>query len=711
MAVNDYEPGSMVITHVQGGGRDIIQYIPARSSYGTPPFVPPGPSPYVGPGMQEYRKLRGTLDKSHSELKKNLKNETLKEVDELKSEAGLPGKAVSANDIRDEKSIVDALMDAKAKSLKAIEDRPANAYTASDFPQKSESMYQNQLLASRKFYGEFLDRHMSELAKAYSADIYKAQIAILKQTSQELESKARSLEAEAQRAAAEVEADYKARKANIEKKVQSELDQAGSALPQLSNPAPEQWLERATQLVTQAIANKKKLQTANNALIAKAPNALEKQKATYNADLLVDEIASLQARLDKLNAETARRKEIARQAAIRAGNTYAMPANGSVVATAAGRGLIQVAQGAASLAQAISDAIAVLGRVLASAPSVMAVGFASLTYSSRTAEQWQDQTPDSVRYALGMDANKLGLPSSVNLNAVAKAGGTVDLPMRLTNEARGNTTTLSVVSTDGVSVPKAVPVRMAAYNAATGLYEVTVPSTVAEAPPLILTWTPASPPGNQNPSSTTPVVPKPVPVYEGATLTPLKTEPETYPGVITLPDDLIIGFPADSGIKPVYVMFNSPYGETNAKGKYSGRNYNTDKAGGPILDLDWRTAKIDRAGVDKVKLHARRFESAPENIVMTDRLEKILRGEIPVTDIDKRYYTHEIRELERYRNLGVKDGEIPKSVQEQKEVWNNTHTATLEDYKVNEREQPLYTAEALRAAYEKELKDALGGIK
>ncbi len=508
--------------------------------------------------MQEYRKLRSTLDKSHSELKKNLKNETLKEVDELKSEAGLPGKAVSANDIRDEKSIVDALMDAKAESLKAIEDRPANLYTASDFPQKSESMYQSQLLASRKFYGEFLDRHMSELAKAYSADIYKAQIAILKQTSQELENKARSLEAEAQRAAAEVEADYKARKANVEKKVQSELDQAGNALPQLTNPTPEQWLERATQLVTQAIANKKKLQTANNALIAKAPNALEKQKATYNADLLVDEIASLQARLDKLNAETARRKEIARQAAIRAANTYAMPANGSVVATAAGRGLIQVAQGAASLAQAISDAIAVLGRVLASAPSVMAVGFARLTYSSRTAEQWQDQTPDSVRYALGMDAAKLGLPPSVNLNAVAKASGTVDLPMRLTNEARGNTTTLSVVSTDGVSVPKAVPVRMAAYNATTGLYEVTVPSTTAEAPPLILTWTPASPPGNQNPSSTTPVVPKPVPVYEGATLTPVKATPETYPGVITLPEDLIIGFPADSGIKPIYVMFRDP---------------------------------------------------------------------------------------------------------------------------------------------------------
>lgn len=50
----------------------------------------------------------------------------------------------------------------------------------------------------------------------------------------------------------------------------------------------------------------------------------------------------------------------------------------------------------------------------------------------------------------------------------------------------------------------------------------------------------------------------PVPVYEGATLTPVKATPETYPGVITLPEDLIIGFPADSGIKPIYVMFRDP---------------------------------------------------------------------------------------------------------------------------------------------------------
>ena len=136
------------------------------------------------------------------------------------------------------------------------------------------------------------------------------------------------------------------------------------------------------------------------------------------------------------------------------------------------------------------------------------------------------------------------------------------------------------------------------------------------------------------------------------------------------------------------------YGEVNTKGKSSGREFNKDKAGGPIKDLDWKDVKIDRDGVDKVKLHTGRFGESADNKEMIDRLEKILCGEIKATDIDKRFYTHEIRELERYRNLGIKDGEVPNNIDE---VWNNTHTATLEDYNINERTQPLYTPEAIEA--------------
>ncbi|QII39131.1 hypothetical protein G3M83_16240 [Rouxiella badensis] len=57
----------------------------------------------------------------------------------------------------------------------------------------------------------------------------------------------------------------------------------------------------------------------------------------------------------------------------------------------------------------------------------------------------------------------------------------------------------------------------------------------------------------------------------------------------------------------------------------------------------------------------------------------------------------------------IKDGEVSQSISRRKEQWNNTHTATLEDYKINERELSLYTDETLQADCEQELKDALGG--
>jgi len=44
---------------------------------------------------------------------------------------------------------------------------------------------------------------------------------------------------------------------------------------------------------------------------------------------------------------------------------------------------------------------------------------------------------------------------------------------------------------------------------------------------------------------------------------------------------------------------------------------------------------------------------------MIDRLEKILNGELKATDTDKRFYTHEKRELARYSNLGTKVGVNP----------------------------------------------------
>jgi uncharacterized Zn-binding protein involved in type VI secretion len=125
----------------------------------------------------------------------------------------------------------------------------------------------------------------------------------------------------------------------------------------------------------------------------------------------------------------------------------------------------------------------------------------------------------------------------------------------------------------------------------------------------------------------------------------------------------------------------SRYGGTGTKGPFSGRPFNPDKAGGPIERLDYKNTKITAEGVEQVKLHTKRFEDFKPNRMMAERLEKISKGEIEPTDYDRRFYTHELRELQRYRNLGIADDVDPGY-----DVWNDAHTATLEDFRIMERD-------------------------
>ncbi len=118
---------------------------------------------------------------------------------------------------------------------------------------------------------------------------------------------------------------------------------------------------------------------------------------------------------------------------------------------------------------------------------------------------------------------------------------------------------------------------------------------------------------------------------------------------------------------------------------------------------------MTQAGIDLVKLHTGRFSPSDANAIMIDRLKKILLGKLVITDVDKRFYTHEIRELERFRALGVADGVNS----DDDVVWNNTHAATLEDYKVKDAFELLYTPDAIEAdekQREREYKE-LGGVK
>lgn len=115
-------------------------------------------------------------------------------------------------------------------------------------------------------------------------------------------------------------------------------------------------------------------------------------------------------------------------------------------------------------------------------------------------------------------------------------------------------------------------------------------------------------------------------------------------------------------------------------GPVSRRPFNPDKAGGPIRSMSAEQIKITDKGVDVVERHIARFEAYGPNRVMISRLRAIAKGELEPTETDRNYYAHELREYVRYRRLGH-----PTGAGDDSELWNNAHTATLEDYGINER--------------------------
>ncbi|EHI2599202.1 hypothetical protein J9O05_002540 [Salmonella enterica] len=358
----------------------------------------------------------------------------------------------------------------------------------------------------------------------------------------------------------------------------------------------------------------------------------------------------------------------------------------------------------------LSNLVAAIGRGIASVSATATAGTAGPVVAAASTILFSPPAGGGSDKVPGRD-----LEAMFALNAQLLAGQdvkiepgatSVNLPIRAQLVNSNGQMAMQLLKT-GDNLPAAVPVLNAVRDAATGLDRITVP-VIAGAPERIILVNPAPPPAAPSDTASPPPSVPVTPVHTGTEIKPAETITVTTTPAADIGglQDFIYWRPdaAGTGVEPVYVMLSGPYGETNAKGKYSGRDYNSDKAGGPIQDLDWKTATIDREGVDKVKLHTGRFAESDANKIMIDRLEKILKGEMLPTDTDKRFYTHEIRELERYRNLGIKDGIIPNN---QGEVWNNTHTATLEDYKINERNEPLYTPDAIKAAEEQAKREYL----
>jgi len=102
-------------------------------------------------------------------------------------------------------------------------------------------------------------------------------------------------------------------------------------------------------------------------------------------------------------------------------------------------------------------------------------------------------------------------------------------------------------------------------------------------------------------------------------------------------------------------------------------------AGGPVRALTTSRIKVTAGGIDVVKRHISRFGPDKANSVMVDRLRRIARGELYPTAQDVNFYSHELREFVRYRQIGWADG-VPVDSEAAMHLWRHTHSATLDDY-------------------------------
>ncbi|WP_033057874.1 S-type pyocin domain-containing protein [Pseudomonas mandelii] len=191
-----------------------------------------------------------------------------------------------------------------------------------------------------------------------------------------------------------------------------------------------------------------------------------------------------------------------------------------------------------ALRAAVSAAIA----TLASVAAPVLVGFAALMAPSRLG--------NGDLFSVSVPLSELAPDSTADLYELAAVGGEIDLPVRLGSRTIGNRVEIVVVTTDGVTVPASVPVRLAHFDARKNVYVSS--STVSNGP--VITWTPLIEP--QDPSTEFPLIDTDLPIYEGATVTPDTGRIDPFPeldrygfgGFITV-------FPIDSGIPSTFTMF------------------------------------------------------------------------------------------------------------------------------------------------------------
>lgn len=266
-------------------------------------------------------------------------------------------------------------------------------------------------------------------------------------------------------------------------------------------------------------------------------------QAAYAAKLIQEQIALLTA------LATANQQALTEAQQIQSAHQFSASASAAIagpqLVTTAGT-VIAMETPSLSLRAAISTAIAALRGLAASVGAGLIVGVSALFYSPKLANS---ELPE--RFAFSMPLADLLPETGQDLQAIAAASGTIDLPYRISSKAAiDGLSEIFVVNTDGKAIPSSVRVVAATFDAQQNVYTVTTTDT----PPRTLTWTPVVEPVNS--STVTPITQVEPAIYPGATVTPVEGRLDTYPEISDASlDDFITVFPAGSGIPPIYTMF------------------------------------------------------------------------------------------------------------------------------------------------------------
>jgi hypothetical protein len=321
----------------------------------------------------------------------------------------------------------------------------------------------------------------------------------------------------------------------LEAEIQSLNSQVANLKAALTDMQAQEQARIAAEVEAQRVADEAAAKAAADQAAADAAAKAAADQAAADAAKVAADAAAEQARIA---AET-----------IRVANTFRAPgsasAAGPVFMTSAGTVAVVEAAGV-TIAAAIRAAIAALVGGVVGTLSAAAVGV--IAFFSFPQKLANGELPE--HYAFSTPLTDLAPNHGQDLNAIAAAGGSIDVPYRVSSKtAADGQSEVFVVKTDGVTVPSKVRVVAATYDATQKIYA----ATTADVPPRTLTWIPIVNPGNS--STTSPAEQPAPPVYTGATVTPVEGRIDTFPEVGEASfDDYILILPG-TDIPPLYVMF------------------------------------------------------------------------------------------------------------------------------------------------------------